>query len=333
MLETLLDALLDSLKMLPLLLVVYLLLEFLEYKGVTKFEDSKLLKGNWSPVFGSLFGSIPQCGFSVISTDLYASRKLSIGGLIAVYIATSDEAIPLMIADIKALPWLGLLLAIKIVFAILVGYLAIFLYRLIFKPKVRVFCVNVNKDPEQKMVVKLADSAKESEKEEEQIKVDIDHKENKKVNKKEHRHPHDYHPDGCCHHHIEHEGFNWKHPILHSLKIFAFVLIMNVIFGLIVYYVGESKLVEFLSSSSAFQPIVAVLIGLIPNCVSSVLLTKLFLIGGISFGSIVAGLSVNAGLGLLVLIKQNKNWKENLFIFCMLVIPSLILGYLLHFVI
>lgn len=343
MLETLLDALIDSLRMLPLLLVVYLLLEFLEYKGVTKFEDSKLLKGKWSPVFGSIFGSVPQCGFSVISTDLYSSRKLSIGGLIAVYIATSDEAIPLMIADVKALPWLGLLLAVKIVFACLVGYLAMFLYRLIFKPRVMIFCVNVNKDPEKKSKKTIAENTGANGAE---IKDEAEgHKANKETaagTKKEegdgaehheNGHPHNFHPDGCCHHHIEHEGYNWKHPILHSLKIFAFILVMNVIFGIVVYYVGEGNLVNFLSSSSAFQPAIAVLIGLIPNCVSSVLITKLFLLGGLSFGSIVAGLSVNAGLGLLVLIKQNKNWKENLFIFLMLIIPSLLLGYLLHFII
>lgn len=342
MLDTLLDALIDSVRMLPLLLVVYLLLEFLEYKGVTKFEDSKLLKGKWSPVFGSIFGSVPQCGFSVISTDLYSSRKLSVGGLIAVYIATSDEAIPLMIADVKALPWLGLLLAVKIVFACIVGYLAMFLYRIIFKPKVMIFCVNVNKEPDKKSkkVVTENTSANRTEKGNETESLDASKKttatkaeETARTEHNEHNHPHDFHPDGCCHHHIEHEGYNWKHPILHSLKIFAFILIMNVIFGIVVYCVGEDNLVSFLSSSSAFQPAIAVLIGLIPNCVSSVLITKLFLLGGLSFGSIVAGLSVNAGLGLLVLIKQNKNWKENLFIFLMLIIPSLLLGYLLHFII
>lgn len=97
-------------------------------------------------------------------------------------------------------------------------------------------------------------------------------------------------------------------------------------------FVGEDKLVSFLNSSSIFQPLLSIAIGLIPNCVSSVVITELYLMGGLSFGSIVAGLSVNAGLGLIVLLKENKNKKENLFIILSLIISSLIIGYGLHFI-
>ena len=110
-------------------------------------------------------------------------------------------------------------------------------------------------------------------------------------------------------------------------------MVVNIVFGLIIHFVGEDSLIAFLNGSSPFQPLFAVLVGLIPNCASSVVITELYLIGGLSFGSIVAGLSVNAGLGLIVLFKQNKNWKENLFILLMLIIPSLLVGYALHFLI
>ena len=101
--------------------------------------------------------------------------------------------------------------------------------------------------------------------------------------------------------------------------------------GMVVEFVGEDKLTNFLSSSSGAQPLLALVIGLIPNCASSVILTELYLMGGLSFGAIVTGLSVNAGIGFLFLLKQNKNIKENLFILSMLVIPSLLIGYGLHF--
>lgn len=305
--ETLLDALIDTLKVLPLLFIVYMLLEFLEYRGVMKFEHSKFLKGKASPVFGSLFGCVPQCGFSVISTDLYSEKKISIGALIAVYVATSDEAIPIMIAEVDAIPQMLLLIAVKIVLGIVIGYLAMFLYGKIFKNNENAVTVS-------------AENLKSSEK------VNTENHEHDELKTEEHKHI----SHGCCKHDLEQQRFDWLHPILHCLKISAFILIVNIILGVAIYYITEERLIAFLEKSSAFQPLFAVIIGLIPNCVSSLVITELFLAGGLSFGSIVAGLSVNAGLGLVVLFKQNKNWKENLFIILMLIIPSLIIGYGIH---
>ncbi len=305
--ETLLDALIDTLKVLPLLFIVYMLLEFLEYRGVMKFEHSKFLKGKASPVFGSLFGCVPQCGFSVISTDLYSEKKISIGALIAVYVATSDEAIPIMIAEVDAIPQMLLLIAVKIVMAIVIGYLAMFLYGKIFKNNENAVTVS-------------AENLKSSEK------VNTENHEHDELKAEEHKHI----SHGCCKHDLEQQRFDWLHPILHCLKISAFILIVDIILGVAIYYITEERLIAFLEKSSAFQPLFAVIIGLIPNCVSSLVITELFLAGGLSFGSIVAGLSVNAGLGLVVLFKQNKNWKENLFIILMLIIPSLIIGYGIH---
>lgn len=305
--ETLLDALVDTLKVLPLLFIVYMLLEFLEYRGVMKFEHSKFLKGKASPVFGSLFGCVPQCGFSVISTDLYSEKKISIGALIAVYVATSDEAIPIMIAEVDAIPQMLLLIAVKIVMGIVIGYLAMFLYGKIFKNNENAVTVS-------------AENLKSSEK------VNTENHEHDELKTEEHKHI----SHGCCKHDLEQQRFDWLHPILHCLKISAFILIVNIILGVAIYYITEERLIAFLEKSSAFQPLFAVIIGLIPNCVSSLVITELYLAGGLSFGSIIAGLSVNAGLGLVVLFKQNKNWKENLFIILMLIIPSLFIGYGIH---
>lgn len=295
--EIVLDSLIDSAKILPILLLVYFLIELFEHKQASKFENLKFMNKKYSPAIASLFGSLPQCGFSIVATDLYNKRKLTIGALIAVYIATSDEAIPVMLSQPSSYKWILPLLATKIVIAIIVGYLAQFVFDLMFRKKV----------------------------------VEIEH---------DHEHDHEEHIDthhGCCHHDIEHNKYDWKHPLLHSLKVIGMIFAINIIFGCIIQFgfKGEEKLAEFLTGNTvyALQPILAMLIGFIPNCASSVVLTELYLIGGLSFGSLVAGLVVNAGLGIILLFKENKHPKENLFIILTLIIASLSFGYLLHYII
>ena len=291
-----LEALIDTAKILPVLFVVYYLIELIEFKSANKMHKSKLLKGKASPVAGALLGCVPQCGFSVVSTDLFSKGKLGIGALIAVYIATSDEAIPLMIANPKSIWWMLALIGVKIVFAIAIGYLSILLFKLIFKDKEKAQHIDKHSD-------------------------------------EGHNHD-DVKVDGCCHHHVETGSFDWFHPLMHCLKICLFILIINVLFGMITHiWIGEEKLLSFLKASEYAQPVLAVLIGLVPNCASSVVLTELFLLNGLTFGALVVGLCVNAGLGLVMLFKQSKNWKVNMFIVLMLILPSVGLGYILTFII
>ena len=313
----------DTVKLFPFLFLIYFLIELLESKNIFKFEKSKLLKGKASPAIGALFGSVPQCGFSVISSELYASRKISIAALIAVFVATSDEAIPLMLADYKTIPALIVLILTKIVLAIVIGYLTMCLYKVFFK-KSAIKTIALENTSE--TTSKTEDSHEhEDDHDEHSHESDSqgEHKENEEH--KEHK------VHACCHHDIEDTKFDWKHPLIHCLKITLYIFIINVILGGLIELVGEDNLTNFLSSNHALQPILALVIGIIPNCASSVVLTKLYISGGLSFGAIVAGLSVNAGLGLMVLLKENKNKKENLFIVLMLLIPSLIFGYALHF--
>ncbi len=301
-LDIFLDALKDSALLLPILLVVYFLIEFLEYKKVLEFEKSTLLTGKASPALGALFGSVPQCGFSVVSAELYSKQKISIAALIAVFIATSDEALPIMIANYKAIPALLLLIVTKILIAIIVGYITMFAFAKIFKQK--------------KQIIK-------------EIKTE-EHEEEHKDHNDEHEHEHIH---ACCHHDISDQNkFHWKHPLVHSLKIFTYIFIVNLIMGVVVHLIGEQNIANFLNTSSAFQPLFALLVGLIPNCASSVILTEMYIGGMISFGSIVTGLCVNAGIGILVLFKENKKIKENLFIVLTLIVFSLSFGYALHFI-
>ena len=290
--EVVLDALIDTAKILPLLFIVYYVIELIEYKCATKLQRNKLLKGGASPVFGAVIGCVPQCGFSVVSTDLFSKGAISIGALIAVYIATSDEAIPIMFSRPDFLPYMFVLMAIKVVAGILVGYLTLLLHKILFKKK-------------------------------EQSQIEEHHNDEYEANLH----------GGCCHHHVETKAFDWLHPLLHCLKISAFILLINVLFGCVAQlWIGEERLAEFMRGGYYVQPLLAVLLGLIPNCASSVVLTELFLMGGISFGAVVAGLCVNAGIGLVILLKQNKNWKQNLFILSILIVSSLTIGYIVNLV-
>ena len=326
--HVILHALLDTLKIAPILLAVYFLIEFLEYKRIMDFQKSKLLKGKASPVFGSLFGSLPQCGFSVVSTDLFTKGFVSIGALLAVYIATSDEALPIMLSHgDKWLPLLGLI-AGKIILGIIIGYLAMWLYPKLFKTK-KIY-IDENASHHENNGHEHHDHEDEEhshhDHDDDYDKLENDkHLQSKLIKADKHV--------GCCNHTIENSKFDWKHPLLHCLKILLFILIINIIFGFIIHFVGEDRLTEMLAKSSYLQPLLAVLIGLIPNCASSVVITELYLLGGLSFGAILAGLCVNAGLGLMMLFKQDKNIKEVIFILSLIIIPSLLVGYGLHILI
>lgn len=299
-LDILKDSAIDTLKLVPLLVAVYFLIEILEYKNIFKFEKSKLLSGKASPIVGAVCGAVPQCGFSVISSELYSKKKISVSALIAVFVATSDEAIPILFSHIsnkKGLLSLIMLIVTKIVMAILIGYFAMLLHKILFKKSGNIQTTNQSQPI-------LHDEHSEHDEDLEHI-------------------------HACCHHDLEDHKFDWKHPLIHSAKITLYIFIINLLMGTIVGLVTEERLTAFLQTSSALQPIVALLVGLIPNCASSVILTELYLMGGLSFGAIITGLSVNAGLGFLVLFKENKNIKENLFILLTTMVCSLAFGYLL----
>ena len=291
MLEVFLDSLKDSAIVLAIVFAVYVLLAFFEPKFAHKMEHA----GRWAPLIGAGIGLIPQCGFSVVGADLYHKQHITLGTLIAIFVATSDEALPIFLGAtdtprkmLMVLPLLG----IKLVAAIAFGYLVDLVYR--------------------KSQEKVHHHEEECECEE------VVHV-------------------GCCHHHIEdaeeehdkHEKVEryLVHPLIHSLKIFAYVFVVNMVFHTILYFVGEEAVAAFLQTSRYAAPAVAVLVGLIPNCASSVILAELYLVGGLSFGACVGGLCVNAGLGLMILYKNVKDVKHNLIITAIMIAIGLVIGY------
>lgn len=268
----------DTAKMLPFLFGAFFLLDMLETKS-EKFHQMILERGGKAgPVLGAFLGCFPQCGFSVIASNLYAGGFITVGTLLAVFLATSDEAVLILLShpdrgwDILAL------VAAKIVIAVLAGYLVdLFLKRYITVPKtMKDIC----------------------------------------------------HDCGCHEHHGKHRVFipAIKHTIIVFLHMFLFTLLLNSITEMI----GFEKLSDLLLRESLLQPIIAAILGLIPNCAASVALTQLYLADVISFASVVAGLCSSAGAGLIVLFKVNKKRWENLKIVGLLVGIGMIAGLVLE---
>jgi len=281
------DALIDSINLLPFLFVVFLLIEVIEQYFTKKKHLLVFFVKKIGPLFGSLFASIPQCGFSVIASTLYTKRYLSRGTLIAVYLATSDEAIPVLVSDPSKAYLILPIIVIKIFVGIIAGYL------------VDVFVTYNANEPSK------------------DFQPDI---------KKE---------EGCCHHKLvgaAHTKDFWVHPLKHTLNIFAFILLVSLVLGFIISRVGaEENLARYCLMNSPLQPVLVSFVGLIPNCAISVMLTILFIKHTISFGSLIAGLSSSAGLGLLVLLRKNNDKKDTIIILAILIIVSSIIGLIFQY--
>ena len=213
---------------------------------------------------GALLGCVPQCGFSAVASNFYASRVITPGTLLAVFIATSDEAIPLLAAEPSQWTTLVLLIVCKIIFAIVGGVLLDF--------------------PLRKVLPHSLYGGYEGHADE----VD-------------------------CHEEHEETSSIFLAALRHTLEIFVFILLFSFLIGLIFKSVGEDAITGILGGMGIFQPMLTALGGLVPNCAASVLLAQLYMEGAITFGSLFAGLTAGAGVGLAVLWRVNPSWKQNLF--------------------
>ena len=263
MLDIILDTFIDSLKMLPFLFLSYLLIEYIEHTSSKKIENLLKKSGKFGPLAGALLGLIPQCGFSVTASNLYSGRVITLGTLFAVFLATSDEAIPILLSHPNNLFEIVKILLAKFIIAFIIG----FLVDLVIK--------KINKQ-------KVLESSED-----------------------EHEHIHNMCKDCDCEHGLLHS------TIKHTVSTFVFIFIISFVLHAAFHFIGEDNLSKILMSGTIFQPFIAGIIGLIPNCASSVLLTELYLSGSITFASVVTGLSTGAGVGLAVLFKMNKPQKDN----------------------
>ncbi len=277
MLDIIIDTLIDSIKLLPFLFVTYLILEYLEHKTGGKAQNIIKKSGKFGPAIGSLLGIVPQCGFSAAAANFYAGRVISLGTLIAIFLSTSDEMLPILISEAAPISLIGKVILIKFIIGMICGFIIDLFSKFYSKEK--------------------------------NMEEEIEHL--------------------CEHDHCDCEHGVVKSAIKHSLNIFVFIIIVSFILNLLIHFIGEDTISSIFNSNKILGPILASFVGLIPNCASSVILTQLNLSGVIPLSTMISGLLVNAGLGLLVLFRVNNNLKENIFITTLLYVIGVLSGFIL----
>lgn len=280
MLECLIEGILDTIKIIPYLIITFILLELLEHKLTNK--NKKLLeKGNRvGPLIGGLLGALPQCGFSTMASNLYASKVITTGTLISIFLATSDEMLPIMISENASISTILMIVGYKVTVGIIIGF------------TVDLFYKRKNVKPQK------------------EIHLSCEH-------------------EKC---HCEKDGII-KSSLIHTFKIALFILLVNISLNVIIELIGTETLAKTLLNNNILVYFISSLIGLIPNCASSVLITELYLQNIISTGTLIAGLLTGNGLGLLILFKTNDNKKENLNILFFIYIVGVLIGILTDFII
>ena len=297
-------ALEDTLPLLPWLLLIYIVIELLETK--TDFSKNGKLQGPLAPVVGSATGLIPQCGFSVLAAKLYEQKYITVGTMLAIFMATSDEAFILLLSSGEGAVWVLPMLAAKVLIGITVGYVADLLLMMLGRGPVCVQPIQeYQESPKNAHEYFIKSYLLEND-------VEV----------------------GCACGRTHEENNPFKNyvlsPVLHALKIGLFILLVNFVLTAIIDGVGEQAFIDFMQRSILLQPLLTSAIGLIPNCASSVLLTQTFLNEGITFGSCVAGLCANAGMGFVVLLKNVNKWKRNLILIGATYAISVVVGILFN---
>lgn len=267
--HTIEHSLLDAIKLIPFLFISFIIMELIEHKLKSKKKLTKINK--FGPLAGAILGLIPQCGFSVVASTMYSARVITLGTLFSIYLSTSDEMLPILIANKSDASIIIKILFIKFILGLFFGILVDIFYRSKLKNNINNICDN----------------------------------------------------DDC---HCK-DGII-KSSVIHTIKILSFIFIINVLLNLII---DKDSLTTFANNNKILSPIISSLIGLIPNCASSVVITELYIRKIIPIGSCIAGLLSGSGLGLLVLFKQNKNMKENITILLTLICFSSICGIILNF--
>ncbi|MDD3429287.1 MAG: putative manganese transporter [Oscillospiraceae bacterium] len=274
-LEVLLDAGIDTLKMIPFLFLAYLVIEYVEHHQSKRLEKALTGQSKYGFLTGAALGVFPQCGFSAMAANLYASKVITVGTLVAVFISTSDEAIPMLFAAPGQAGIMLKLVGLKVVFAAIAGFLIDFVLK------------------------KL-------------IPIGLGGYENSVS-------------DCDCHEHNERDSVLLA-AVKHTVHITLYIFLFSLVIGFVVEWIGMDTIKAFLSSIGPWQLLVAGIVGFIPNCAASIMLTQLYIEGGLAFSAAVTGLCTGAGVGILVLFKQNRNWKENLCILALVYIFSVLAG-------
>ena len=280
LIECLREALVDSARILPFLLATYLVLEYIEHVTGEGLINAIRHSGFFGPVVGGVLGAVPQCGISSAASNFYAGRIISLGTLIAVYLSTSDEMLPIMISNSVAAETILRVIVLKIVCGTMAGILIDIVIRKSRYAETLHFGESDN-----------------------------------------HMH------DDC----EEEESFVVS-AVKHTVQVIIFIFIISLVLNLLITVIGEDKISAFMLDVPVIGNVLAGIVGLVPNCAASVIVTDLYLNEAISFGAMMSGLFAGAGAGLLVLFRLNHDRRENLRIVGLLYAISVILGVMIDFI-
>ncbi len=278
-------AVLDSVKILPFLFLTYLVMEYVEHNMGERSKDVIRKSGKWGPLLGAICGAFPQCGFSAAASNLYAGRIITIGTLIAIFLSTSDEMLPILISEQAPVAAMIQIVGLKVAIGLVAGFVIDFFFGR--NIKMRAF-------PEKPLA-----------EEKFQI-VELCETEKCKCS------------DGIL-----------KSALKHTLHIFLFLFLITVALNMGIHVIGEENIADFILNKPIIGVFLSGLIGLIPNCAASVIITALYLEGMMSFGAMMSGLLVGAGVGILVLCRVNKDIKDNMKIIGLLYLCGVVAGILL----
>ena len=278
MIDIIQDALLDTAKLIPYLFITFIIIELIEHK----LNNEKILKksNKFGPIIGGILGALPQCGISTMASNLYTNKVITIGTLIAIFLSTSDEMLPMMISRSTDIKTILSIVLVKVIIGIILGLIIDKIYK----------------------------------------------RKEEKVEKIIHNHCDEEH----CH--CEEEGI-FLSSFTHTVKIALFILVINLILDGIIYLIGEETLKNILINKNILVYFLSSLIGLIPNCASSIVITELYLQNMITIGTLFSGLLTGSGLGLLILFKTNKNLKENISILTTIYLIGVIVGFIIDIII
>ena len=349
-------AFIDTLKLVPFLFVTYLAMEALEHYASSKSIAAVRRAGIAGPVIGALLGVVPQCGFSAAAATLYSARVITLGTLFAVFLSTSDEMLPIMIAAQAPAWFIAEVLAIKALCGLIAGFAIDVVLRLrhhaVEAMRIRDLCErdHCGCDDEDDAPSALSDACQ---KHEESAANRIDDWGAEYSNgeergaelacasgdRHEHNHAHDYdrghdhsrdhvHAHNSSHGHAHGFGAIAKSSLVHTLQVTLFIFLVSLALEIVIDGVGEDALASFISANSNLSVVVSAIVGLIPNCAASVVLTELYLEGALSTGAMLAGLLVSAGVGLLVLFRANRPMHENFLIVAGLVACGVVFGFI-----
>lgn len=346
LIDILLDAGKDTLSLVPFLLVTYLALESLEHVAGDHVNGVIKRAGAAGPVVGSLLGIVPQCGFSAMAATLYAGRVVTLGTLVAVFLSTSDEMLPLLLAEQVPVQTMAMLLASKALIALITGFIVdaairglrrnarahAAIRRTVLGTAANPAHVNCAHDDHTggDIIDEVAEAGVSADHIHELCERDhcgCDEDEGERG----HAHGHD-HVDEHGHHHDHghshsHEGAPVlsiiRSAISHTVQVSVFIFLVTLILVAVLETFGESAIEQFLRGNETLAVLGSALVGLIPNCSASVVITQLYLEGALQLAPMLAGTLISAGVGYLVLFRTNRSARENaLFLIMMYVIGA-----------